>query len=212
MNIIESLNCRYAVKQMNGEKISNEKLALVLESIRLCPTSLGIQPFEVIIIENQEIKKKIFPIAYYQSQIIDCSHLIVFAFWNNVDYIDKVNKYIYHIQSIRKSNLHDLQKFKKIILNFLNNKTIEEKKNWAKNQTYIALGMALTVCALENIDSIPMEGFLSDELDKILNLNHNNLCSSLLLALGHKKNIHNKSLNSSRKIRRLYSDMFKFIK
>lgn len=212
MNIIESLNLRYAVKKMNGKKISYEKLALVLESIRLCPTSLGIQPFEVIIIESQKIKKKIFSIAYNQSQIIDCSHLIVFAFWNNVNYIEKVNKYIKNIQFIRKSTIESLQKLKKTILNFLDTKTIEEKKNWAKNQTYIALGMALTVCALENIDSIPMEGFISTKLDEILNLNHKNLSSSLLLALGYKRDIKENSLIHSRKVRRRYNDIFQFIK
>lgn len=212
MNIIESLNWRYAVKKMNGEKISDEKLALVLESIRLCPTSLGIQPFEVIIVENQKIKQKIFSIAYHQSQIIDCSHLIIFAFWNNVNYVEKVDKYINNIQLIRKIAIHNLQKFKKTILNFLNEKTIEEKRNWAKNQTYIALGMALTVCALENIHSIPMEGFIANKLDEILNLNSQNLSSSLLLALGYEKDIKHTPLIYSRKVRRRYNDIFHFIK
>lgn len=211
MDIIESLNSRYAVKKMNGKKISNDKLALVLESIRLCPTSLGIQPFEVIIIENQKIKKKIFSISYHQSQIIDCSHLLVFAFWNDVNYIEKVDKYIKNIQFVRKLNIQKLEKIKTTIFNFLNTKTIEEKKIWAKNQTYIALGMALTVCALENIDSIPMEGFISDKLDKILNLNCKNLSSSLLLALGYSKNSQSDSLIYFPKVRRNYNDIFQFI-
>lgn len=209
MNILKSLYWRYSVKHMNGEKIPFNKLNTVLEGIRLCPTSLGMQPFKVIVIENQNIKKKIFPIAYKQQQIINCSHLIVFAFWDN-HYEDQVYKYIKNIQHIRNLLDKELEEFKKTILNFLKSKTIEEIKNWAKNQTYIALGMAITICAIEKIDSTPIEGFIPKELDKLLSLKEQNLCSSVLLALGVRNEKTDYLLNQQ-KVRRSAKDFFIYI-
>jgi len=82
MELLEKLNWRYAAKAMNGEKVSQEKIDTIVEAISLAPTSSGLQPFELIIIENQELKEKIRPVSWDQSVITDCSHLFVFAAWD----------------------------------------------------------------------------------------------------------------------------------
>lgn len=210
MNIIESLYWRYAVKKMNGNLISNKKINIVLESIRLCPTSFGMQPFEVIVIENKDIKEKILPIAYHQMQVVDCSHLIVFAFWNAL-YEERAEEYIHNIQNIRQVEEKSLEEFKNLVFGFLSSKTIQEKTMWAKNQTYIALGMALTVCALERIDSTPMEGFIPEKLDEILSLKNKNLCSSVILALGYRDE-QNDRIVHLKKVRRSNKNFFQFLK
>ena len=206
MNIIESLNWRYSVKKMSGKKIPDSKLNLILESIRLCPTSLGLQPFNIIIIENLKIKQKILPIAYNQKQIIQCSHLIIFAFWEN-NYEKEVDNYINNIKNIRKVSIESLDKLKNSILFFLKSKNNKEKKIWAKHQTYIALGMALTTCALEKIDSTPIEGFNIQKLNKLLKLDKMNLSSSVLLAIGYRDK-KNDDLAYAKKVRRNKDDFF----
>lgn len=210
MDFIQALNWRYAVKKMNTKKITEEKLQKIIESISLAPTSLGMQPFDIIVIKNQELKNKLLPIAYNQSQIIDCSELIVFCAWIN-QYEEKANQYIQNIQDIRKVTEESLEVFKSNILKFLGKLNDEEKLIWSKNQAYIALGVALSACAVEKIDSTPMEGFDSQKLDELLELPSQNLKSVVMLALGERDE-ENDFLSKSKKVRRSLEDFVRIIK
>ena len=185
MDFIQALNWRYAVKKMNTKKITEEKLQRVIESISLAPTSMGMQPFELVVIKNQELKHKLLPIAYNQPQVVDCSELIVFCAWTD-HYEEKVNKYIQNIQDIRNVSEESLEIFKSNILKFLNRLSEEEKIIWSKNQAYIALGVALSACAFEKIDSTPMEGFDRDTLNKEFKLTEKGLKASVIVALGYR--------------------------
>ncbi|MET3538982.1 nitroreductase family protein [Chryseobacterium limigenitum] len=95
MNIIEALNWRYATKRMTGEKLDEVLVNEIIEAARLTPTSVGLQPFHIIKISNPEIKKQIQPIAFGQPQILESSHLLVFASWDKVtdEQIDIVYNY-----------------------------------------------------------------------------------------------------------------------
>ena len=90
MELINKLNWRYAAKAMNGEKVAEDKIQRILEAARLAPTSSGLQPFEIIVIKNQDLKEKIRPVAWNQSVITDCSHLLVFAAWDTYT-TDRIN-------------------------------------------------------------------------------------------------------------------------
>ena len=90
MSFIEKLNERYAAKAMNGKAVPQEKIDNILEAIRLAPTSSGLQPFEVFVVTNAEVKAQIREIAWNQSQVTDCSHLLVFAAWDNYT-ADRIN-------------------------------------------------------------------------------------------------------------------------
>jgi nitroreductase/dihydropteridine reductase len=83
MSLIEALNWRYATKKMNGQAVPQEKVDQILEAARLAPTSSGLQPFKIIVVSNPDLKQTLLPHSYNQSQIIDCSHLLVFAAWDN---------------------------------------------------------------------------------------------------------------------------------
>jgi len=185
MNLIEALNWRYAAKRMNGEKVPAEKVENILEAIRLAPTSLGMQPFSVILIENEELRKKIQPAAYNQPQIAECSHLIVFAAWNDVT-VEHVNTYLQNIVATRNVPLESLDGFKGNLMNVVNHRTQEQKREWAAKQVYIALGIALTAAALEQVDATPMEGFKPAEVDQILGLEAKGLHSVCLMTLGYR--------------------------
>ena len=79
MELLDKLNWRYAAKAMNGKKVAEDKIDRIIEAVSLAPTSSGLQPFELIVITNQDVKEKINPVAWNQSVITDCSHLFVFA-------------------------------------------------------------------------------------------------------------------------------------
>lgn len=185
MDILQSLEWRYATKKMNGDRVPQEKVDKILEAIRLAPSSMGLQPYTVLLIEDEELKKQIQPVAFNQSQIVDSSHLLVFAAWDNVTE-EHIEEYIRYSAEVRKAPIESLKDFKNTLLNMAKNRTQEENFNWAARQTYIAFGTALVAAATEKVDATPMEGFNGPALDELLNLKEKGLRSVTLLPLGYR--------------------------
>lgn len=185
MNLTEKLNRRYASKMMNGTSIDTQKAENILEAIRLAPTSLGLQPFTVFVIKSQEMKEKIFNLAATgQPQIPTCSHLLVFAANKSIN-SEILDEYFELFKSARTLPKEKSEGFRKM-LNYLLMRSDADNFNWAARQAYIALGFGLVAAAAENVDSVPIEGFNSKELDSILELEDKNLGTVCLLALGNR--------------------------
>lgn len=185
MTLIDKLQKRYASKQMNGKRLPKEKVNHVLEAIRLAPTSLGLQPFKVFVIENQELKQKIFDdAAPGQPQIPNASELLVFACYRKVTK-EILDEYFDLIVSTRDLPIEKLTSYRNL-MNGLVSASAQENFVWATRQAYIALGFGLVAAADEMIDSVPIEGFNSAVLDDILNLESQNLGSVCLMAIGYR--------------------------
>src|ERR1700692_4606513 len=160
MSILASLHWRYATKRMTGEIVPQEKINIILEAVRMAPTSNGIQPFTVLVITDKKLMEKIQPIAYNKPQVTEASHLLVFAAWDSVT-AEKVD-YVFD-QVIRERNLPDgaLTDYINTLKGMFARFTQEEQFNWAAKQSYLAFGVATTAAALEKIDATPMEGFVN---------------------------------------------------
>ncbi|MEI7483140.1 MAG: nitroreductase family protein [Ignavibacteriota bacterium] len=206
MQIIDALNWRYATKRMNGKKVSQEQLNRILESVRLSASSMGLQPYTIFVVENEELRKKIQPGAYNQPQITECSHLLVFAAWDNVTE-QHADEYLENIALTRGVTPESLNGFKGMLMGIVNGRSKEEKYEWSARQVYLALGTALAAAALEQVDSTPMEGFVPDEVDKILDLNSKGLKSVALLTLGFR-DTENDHLAEAKKVRRSAEKLF----
>ncbi|MFA5010466.1 MAG: NAD(P)H-dependent oxidoreductase [Ignavibacteria bacterium] len=200
MQLLEALNWRYAVKRMNGFKLPEEKINRILEAVRLSPSAYGLQPYNIYMIESEDLKKRIRLAAFDQPQVTECSHLLVFAAWDNVTEIH-VQDYLSFVAAERNLTIDKLEKLKHHIMKFVNSRTAKEKHEWAVRQTYLTLGTAITAAALEGVDSIPIEGFSPDEVDKILNLKDRGLKSAALFALGYRDE-ENDFLAKAKKVRR----------
>ncbi|MBZ5858639.1 nitroreductase family protein [Flavihumibacter profundi] len=185
MNYLQDLNWRYAVKRMNGNKVPTSKMNNILEAIRLAPTSLGLQPFDVLVIEDQELREKMSPAIYNQPQVIEGAALLVFAAWKNVSE-EKVEQYMQNIANTRNSDVASLDGFKNMILDSLKVKTPSEIFQWNARQAYIALGYATAAAAFEKVDSTPMEGFSVDAVNQILSLEEKGLSAVSILAIGYR--------------------------
>jgi nitroreductase / dihydropteridine reductase len=185
MNLIETLEWRYASKRMNGQRVPSEKVERILEAIRLAPSSMGLQPYTVLLIEDEELKKQIRPIAFNQPQIEESSHLLVFAAWDDVK-PDQIEEYIQQTATVRSMPVAALDDFKNTLLQMAASKTKEENFNWAARQAYIAFGTGLVAAAAEKVDATPMEGFDAPALDKLLKLNEKGLRSVTLMPLGYR--------------------------
>lgn len=185
MKLIDALNWRYAAKRMNGEKVPTEKLDAILEATRLSASSMGLQPYTLLVVESEALKKQIQPAAYNQPQIVEASHLLVFAAWEDVTE-EHVNDYIANIVQTRGVTLESLEGFKASLMGIVNGRTPEQKHEWAARQAYIAFGTAITAAAVEQVDATPMEGFNPAAVDAILGLGEKGLRSVTILALGYR--------------------------
>ena len=205
MELINALNWRYAVKRMTGQKVPQEKLNVILEATRLSASSMGLQPYKVFVIENEELRKKLQPAANNQPQIVESSHILVFAAYDNITQKD-VQEYITHIAEVRNIPLESLEGFKNAMLNFIDNKTQEEKYQWAARQTYIAFGTAIVAAAVEHVDATPMEGFNPASVDELLQLPQQGLRSVTILALGYR-DTNKDHLAKAKKVRKEKKEM-----
>lgn len=181
--IIESLNKRYSVKIFDSnKKISSENWNVIEEALSLTPSSFGLEPWQFLVITNPNLKQKLKSVSWNQSQIEDCSHLVVFCSKKNIDnaYITECLQNIANVRDIDVSNLSEYE-------NVINNsiKTNPHHLMYTSNQTFIALGSILTVAAMLDIDACPIGGFHSSEYDKILNISPS-YTSSVICAFGYR--------------------------
>jgi nitroreductase/dihydropteridine reductase len=185
MELINKLNWRYATKAMNGKKVDQKKIDNIIEAVSLAPTSSGLQPFEIIVITNQEVKEKIKPIAWNQSVVTDCSHLFVFAAWDTYTE-DRINKMFDLTNEVRGFKNEGWENYRQMLLKSYPQKDAEVNFQHAARQAYIAFSQAIAAAAFEGVDSTPMEGFDPKAVDKILNLKEKGLRSCVLLPIGYR--------------------------
>lgn len=210
MELLDKLNWRYATKAMNGQKVSKEKIDNIIEAISLAPTSSGLQPFEVYVITNQEVKDKIKPIAWNQSVVSDCSHLLVFAAWDTYT-TERINKMFDLVNEIRGFKNEGWENYRQMLLKSYPPRDPEVNFNHAAKQAYIAFSQAITAAAFEKVDATPMEGFDANAVDEILNLREKGLRSCVLLPLGYRDS-KNDWLVNLKKVRKRKEDLINEVK
>ena len=186
MNIIESLNWRYATKKFDSNrKLSKNQVNILKNAFNLTASSYGLQPIKLIVISNPEIKNTLLDSSFNQKQVIQCSHLLVICIETDIDE-SYIELYFKRVVDIRKTSAKVLESFKNSIINEFNDMSNTSIINWSKNQAYLALGNLMTVCAVEGIDSCPMEGFVPEKYNEILDLKSKNLKSVLVMPVGYR--------------------------
>jgi|SRR3989344_524318 len=186
--ILKALNWRYATKSFDQtKKVSENDLNEILEAIRLAPSSFGLQPWKFIVVENPELRKKIREVAFNQPKVTEASHLIVLCSKTDVSE-EYIKEYVRDIAKTRNISIDSLKGFEDMMINFRKSHNNESIKDWAKKQTYIALGILLQTAALKGIDAGPMEGFSPEGVDEILSLHKEGFTTAVLCALGYRSN------------------------
>ncbi len=200
-NLIDLLKWRYATKKMDAsQSVSEDKVEQILEAIRLTATSSGLQPYEVIVVTNSEVRERIKAIAWNQGQITDGSHLLVFAAWDNYT-TERINHMFDWVNEVRGFRNQGWEDYRQMLLNNYPNRDAEVNFQHAARQAYIGLGTALLAAAELGVDSTPMEGFDPDALDEILDLRSRGLRSVVILPLGYRE-AENDWLVNLQKVRR----------
>ncbi len=208
MSLLNALEWRYATKKMNGAVVPQDKLNFILKATQLSASSFGLQPYTILVISNPELKAKLQPHAYNQSQIVDCSHLLVFAAWTSVSE-KQVDDFIANAAATRNLPVSALQDFRNYVWGAVSRLDAATQQAWASKQVYIALGTALAAAGEVEVDATPMEGFVPAEFDEVLGLKEKGLASVALLPLGFRSE--DDWLSKLAKVRRSADELFQII-
>ncbi|MBJ7311260.1 NAD(P)H-dependent oxidoreductase [Rugamonas sp. CCM 8940] len=184
--LLNRLEWRYATKKMDPSKdVAQEKVDRILEAVRLTASSSGLQPYEVIVVTNPAVREQIKPHAWNQGQITDCSHLLVFAAWDNYT-AERINNMFDLVNEERGLKNEGWEAYRQKLLGSYPQRDAETNFEHAARQAYIGLGSALIAAAYEEVDSTPMEGFDPVKVDEVLKLRERGLRSVVILPLGYR--------------------------
>lgn len=186
--LIDQLNWRYATKQFDpSKKISAQDWAALEEALVLTPSSIGLQPWTFLVVDDPAIRAKLLLASYGQPQVVDASHLVVFATKTNYTEAD-VEAHVRQVAKVRGVPVESLEGLRAMaVRSVVKGMDDSARRAWATNQTYIALGNLVTSAALLGIDAAPMEGFERARYDDILGLEPRGLTASVIAALGYRK-------------------------
>ena len=184
--LLERLNWRYATKKMDASKsVPTAKVDAILEAIRLAPTSSGLQPFEVIVVTNPAVRAQLKDAAFGQEQLVDASHVLVFAAWDNYTEA-RIDSVVADTEAARGGASETLTAYYDRLKAMYLPREPHVNFEHAARQAYIGLAMALTAAAFEEVDSTPMEGFEPEKVDEILDLGARGLKSVAIMPLGYR--------------------------
>lgn len=183
---IEKLQWRYATKRFDSTKtLSDEKLNILKETFNLTATSYGLQPLKLVVVSNTDLKAQLMPLTFSQPQVRDASHVLVLCIEKNID-ANFIVDHFKRVEGARNTPRTILDPFEKALINNFSEKQTPEIRQWMANQLYLTLGALLTVCALENIDACPIEGFEPKKYDELLGLDEKGLESVIVLPVGYR--------------------------
>ncbi|WP_179415059.1 NAD(P)H-dependent oxidoreductase [Mucilaginibacter sp. E4BP6] len=206
MSLIEKLQKRAAIKSFDAtKKLTKAQLDQLLDSVRLAPSSMGLQAYRILVVEDPEIREKLREAAHGQAQLTQSSQVIIFAIEKEIDK-DYGNYYLDLIAKTRGIGREHLAGFEQMVQGTIASLTEEQKINWSTKQAYIALGVLLTAAAEMDIDACPMEGFDAGKFDEILGLKALGLSAVVIAPVGYRSD--EDVYSKMEKVRRPKEDLF----
>lgn len=206
MTLVDKLNWRYATKKFDStKKIAADKLQYILNAVQLAPSSIGLQHYRVLVVEDADVRAKLREAAYGQAQVTDASQLIVFAAETVMNEAFG-KKYIDNVAAVRNVPRETLAGFESMVLGAINGRTPEQLTIWAQKQAYIALGHLIAAASEQDVDSAPMEGFDPAKFDEILGLTEKGLTATVIAAIGYRAD--DDAFAKLAKVRRPNEDFF----
>jgi nitroreductase len=184
--LASDLEWRYATKVFdNSRTISASDWSALEESLRLAPSSFGLQPWHFCVITDSTLKERLKPASWNQPQITDASHLVVFAVKNVIDQ-QYIASFVQDLATARGVAAESLKGYQDMMEGSLLSRSQAELKIWGANQVYIALGFFLSACANLRIDACPMEGIDPAQYDSILGLPEKGFSTVVAATAGYR--------------------------
>lgn len=209
MDLINGLEWRYATKKFNpSKKIPTEDLDKLKKAIQLSASSYGLQLYKVLIVKDEEVKKKLHPVAMNQSQILDSDAVVIFCNYTDIKG-DDIDEYIKIEAETRGLNVEDLKGKADYLKDNVLGLSQENKAIWTAKQTYIALGTLLAAASELKIDACPMEGFSNEGFNEVLGLDEKNLNAAVIATIGYRAD--DDDYGKQKKVRRPQENLFQEI-
>jgi len=183
MNFNDALNWRYAVREFANTKLSEQQLQPLIDSVRLSASSYGMQPYRLLIIESETVKRDLLPFSYGQDKVVACSHLLILVHRIEVTQ-SEVDSYISDLAASQGIPVENLAGYHNVISGDLLSRSKEQQSQWAREQAHIALGKLLSAAAINQIDSCPMTGFDIDGVNSVLGLEEQGLSAAIFCPVG----------------------------
>jgi nitroreductase len=185
--IVQQLQWRYATKKFDTDrKIPADAWQALEQSMVLAPSSFGLQPWKFFVVTNPELRQELLPHTWKQSQVVDASHLVVFAIRNDIQAAD-VDRFLERMSAVQGTPVENLAGFGNVVKGFIDRPPYPLDVNeWSKRQLYIALGEFMTAAAMMGIDTCPLEGFMPPEYDRVLGLTEKGYAATVLCAAGYR--------------------------
>ena len=204
MNFNDALNWRYAVRQFAETKLTEQQLQPLIDSVRLSASSYGMQPYRLLIIESEAVKRDLLPFSYGQNKVVDCSHLLVLVHRTEVNQAE-IDDYISDLANSQGIPAENLAGYHNVISGDLLSRSKEQQAQWAREQAHIALGKLLSAAAINQIDSCPMTGFDIEGVNSVLGLNEQGLSAAIFCPVGIRSE--HDSAAARPKFRKQYTDV-----
>lgn len=204
LDVIKKLQWRYAVKKFDPDQLlTQEKQQILEQAFNLTASSYGLQPIKLVVVQNKKLQQELVKHSYGQEQVGQASHVFIICIEKKIDK-EFIHNYFNRVKQIRNTADEILEPFKGALVDNFSKKERQEVRVWATNQAYLALGTLLTVCAMEGIDSCPMEGFDPSAYDQLLGIEKDKLTSVLVLPVGYRA--HDDMFASLKKVRKNLKD------
>lgn len=205
---IESLNWRYAVKKYDPtRKVSDIDIEKLKEAVQLSVSSMGLQPYKVIIVEDKDVKEKLADAfsGNNKNLAVAASHIFIFANEVNVNEAH-IDSYIENIAETRGIAKEDVSGFEASMKGYISSLTEEQKNNWTAKQTYIAMSGLINAAAVLRIDTTPMEGFNAAGVNEILKLEEKGLNAAVIATVGYRAD--DDASQNLKKVRKPENELF----
>jgi nitroreductase len=178
---------RYATKSFDpARSIPADQWQALEDCLVLSPSSYGLQPWKFLVIDDPALRQQLRPHSWDQSQITDCSHLVVLLAQRTISAAD-ADRFVASVAAARGQELSSLDTYRQMIqVDLIDGPRAAEIERWASNQLYIALGNLMTSAALLGIDTCPIEGFSPAEYDRILELESSPYRTRVVCACGYR--------------------------
>ncbi|MCE9518519.1 MAG: NAD(P)H-dependent oxidoreductase [Verrucomicrobia bacterium] len=185
--LLDALNWRYATKAFDpGKKIPSDIWAALEESLVLTPSSYGLQPWKFLVITDQALRESLVPHAWNQKQVADCSHLVVMTVKRKMTEAD-IDKFIHRLAEVRGGTSDALAGYRNVMVgDVVTGDRSAWIAEWAARQAYIALGQFMASAALLGVDTCPMEGFVPEKFDELLQLSGDGMTTAVLCPAGYR--------------------------
>ncbi len=185
--LLEALQWRYATKLFDPERIIPAQHWSTLEqALVLTPSSYGLQPWKFLVVQDPALRQELRPHSWNQSQITDCSHLVVLLSQRSIEAAD-ADRLIEATAAARAVEASSLDGYRKMIqIDLIDGPRRQIIERWSSNQVYIALGNLMSAAALLSIDTCAIEGFSPPDYDRILQLETGDYRACVVCALGYR--------------------------